>query len=103
MNTPRPTPSPAPAAPAAPGAAASTAPDGPAGVPANTPPAGATSAAEELPVPSPCVSVCRMDEATGLCEGCWRTLGEIAGWSAMDNAQRQAIWTRIEQRMGDEL
>ena len=29
-------------------------------------------------VPSPCISVCRMDEATGLCQGCWRTLGEIA-------------------------
>lgn len=58
---------------------------------------------EELPVLSPCVSVCRMDEASGLCEGCWRTLGEIAGWASMDNPQRKAIWERIEQRMGDSL
>ena len=30
------------------------------------------------PVPSPCISVCRMDERTGWCEGCLRTLAEIA-------------------------
>ena len=33
------------------------------------------------PVPSPCISVCRMDAASGLCEGCLRTLDEIAAWS----------------------
>ena len=32
------------------------------------------------PVPSPCISVCRMDAVTGWCEGCFRTLDEIAGW-----------------------
>ena len=26
------------------------------------------------PVPSPCTDVCRMDEASGWCEGCARTL-----------------------------
>ena len=30
-------------------------------------------------VPSPCVSVCRMDARRGLCIGCCRTLEEIAG------------------------
>ena len=29
-------------------------------------------------VPSPCIAVCRMDAATGWCEGCLRTLDEIA-------------------------
>lgn len=46
---------------------------------------------------SPCLSICRMDPA-GLCEGCFRTLDEIAAWSGLDGAQRLAIWERIEQR-----
>jgi uncharacterized protein len=51
------------------------------------------------PVPSPCVSVCRMDAATGWCTGCWRTLEEIAHWSAMDDPQRLQVWARVEQRI----
>ena len=51
-------------------------------------------------VPSPCVSVCRMDPASGLCEGCLRTIEEIAAWSALDDGGRRAVWRRIEQRVG---
>ncbi len=46
-------------------------------------------------VPSPCVSICRMDPATGLCAGCLRTIDEIAAWSVLDDAQRRAVWQRI--------
>ena len=49
-------------------------------------------------VPSPCVGVCRMSPTTGLCEGCWRTLDEIASWSRADDAQRLRIWAEIEAR-----
>lgn len=49
-------------------------------------------------VPSPCVGVCRMSPSTGLCEGCWRTLDEIAAWSRADDAQRLRIWAAIEAR-----
>jgi len=49
-------------------------------------------------VGSPCVSVCRMDPATGLCEGCLRTLGEIAGWSRMDDAARRRVWAALVER-----
>lgn len=49
-------------------------------------------------VPSPCVSVCRMDARRGLCVGCCRTLDEIAAWSQMDDAARRDVWRRIEQR-----
>ncbi|MFP5466217.1 MAG: DUF1289 domain-containing protein [Gammaproteobacteria bacterium] len=48
--------------------------------------------------PSPCVSICRMNATSGLCEGCFRTLEEIARWGAMDNGAREATWARIEQR-----
>jgi predicted Fe-S protein YdhL (DUF1289 family) len=50
------------------------------------------------PVRSPCMSVCRMDAASDLCEGCLRTLHEIGAWSDLDRAQRLAVWQRIEQR-----
>lgn len=42
-----------------------------------------------------------MDAATGWCAGCWRTLDEIARWSAMDDPQRLAVWARLEQRIHD--
>lgn len=47
---------------------------------------------------SPCNDVCRMDEASGWCQGCLRTLDEIAGWSAMDEQQRRSVWASLEAR-----
>ena len=49
-------------------------------------------------VPSPCISVCRMNKATDLCEGCFRTIDEIRQWSTSDDAAKRALWQRIEQR-----
>ena len=49
-------------------------------------------------VPSPCVQVCQIDQDTGECLGCGRTLDEIAGWSQYSNAQKQSIWDRLERR-----
>jgi predicted Fe-S protein YdhL (DUF1289 family) len=50
------------------------------------------------PVPSPCTSVCRIDEATGFCAGCLRTIDEIAAWSVLDDEQRRAVWDAIARR-----
>ena len=49
-------------------------------------------------VPSPCISVCRMDPASGLCEGCLRTIEEIAAWSGTDDATKRSVWRAIELR-----
>ncbi len=49
-------------------------------------------------VPSPCVGVCRMDAATGWCEGCFRSLDEIAAWSRADEADKRSVWARVESR-----
>jgi uncharacterized protein len=49
-------------------------------------------------VPSPCVSVCRMDAHTQWCEGCFRTLAEIAAWSRMDDAGKREVWRMIGER-----
>jgi uncharacterized protein len=49
-------------------------------------------------VPSPCISVCRVDAGSGLCDGCMRTLGEISAWSRLDRDAKRAVWRTIEQR-----
>jgi predicted Fe-S protein YdhL (DUF1289 family) len=49
-------------------------------------------------VPSPCISICRMDPSSGFCEGCLRTIDEIAAWSRMDDAGKRGIWRAIELR-----
>lgn len=50
-------------------------------------------------IPSPCISVCRMNARSGLCEGCFRTVEEIAAWSRADNEGKRATWKIIAQRM----
>ena len=48
--------------------------------------------------PSPCISVCRMDAGTGLCEGCFRTLDEVASWGMMADDDKRAVWRELVQR-----
>ena len=48
--------------------------------------------------PSPCISVCRLDEVNGRCTGCHRTLAEIGAWSRLDDAAKLQVWEAIEQR-----
>ena len=50
------------------------------------------------PVPSPCISVCRMDAVTGWCEGCFRTLDEIAGWGMASDVHKRAVWKLLLER-----
>ena len=50
-------------------------------------------------VPSPCISICRMNSRTDLCDGCFRTGGEIASWSGADDAAKRSLWAAILQRM----
>lgn len=53
---------------------------------------------DDGPVPSPCISVCRMNPATGLCEGCQRSIDEIAQWSSASEQARRGIWQEILRR-----
>ena len=47
---------------------------------------------------SPCISVCKLDAGSGLCNGCWRTRAEIAGWRSMDNDARREVLERLHER-----
>ena len=49
-------------------------------------------------VASPCTSVCTMDEATGLCIGCFRTLDEIAMWGVLPDDDKRAVWSALALR-----
>jgi predicted Fe-S protein YdhL (DUF1289 family) len=53
------------------------------------------------PAPSPCINVCHMDPQSGLCEGCLRSLDEIAQWGAANEEQRRAVWRAILRRKGE--
>lgn len=49
-------------------------------------------------VASPCTSVCRMDDATGLCEGCLRSIDEITVWSLLDDTEKRALLQTLAAR-----
>ena len=49
-------------------------------------------------IATPCVMVCTVDGASGLCLGCFRTLPEIATWSRMSDAERAKIMGELDGR-----
>lgn len=40
-----------------------------------------------------------MDEPSGLCAGCGRTLDEIALWSVLDDDDKRAVWALLPERL----
>lgn len=48
--------------------------------------------------PSPCISICRMNPQSGLCEGCLRTIDEIVAWGSASEAYKKAVWVEIRKR-----
>lgn len=48
-------------------------------------------------VPSPCVSLCRLDEQK-ICIGCFRHVEDIREWRSADDARRRVICEQARQR-----
>ena len=48
------------------------------------------------PIASPCRQICRMG-TDGRCDGCGRTLEEIAAWLLMTEKARQVVMERVKQ------
>jgi predicted Fe-S protein YdhL (DUF1289 family) len=49
-------------------------------------------------VESPCIDVCKMNPDTRLCEGCFRTLEEIAAWSQLSADEKRAVLEKLRSR-----
>jgi hypothetical protein len=49
-------------------------------------------------VDSPCIKVCVIDPGSGHCEGCGRSLEEIARWAGMTAAERRRIMAALAGR-----
>ena len=47
---------------------------------------------------SPCIKVCQMDPARGVCIGCCRTLDEIARWGGMEPREQEAVMAELPGR-----
>ena len=52
-------------------------------------------------VPSPCIGVCFIDPASGLCRGCYRSLEEIAGWLEMTSEGKLAVLEQLPARKAE--
>ena len=53
---------------------------------------------DDDPVTSPCISVCTVDKASGLCIGCLRTLKEIGAWRVMTPDEKRATVAACAER-----
>jgi predicted Fe-S protein YdhL (DUF1289 family) len=47
---------------------------------------------------SPCIKLCVIEPASGLCRGCRRSLAEIAIWPNLGNAEKQRILADLPNR-----
>jgi predicted Fe-S protein YdhL (DUF1289 family) len=43
---------------------------------------------------TPCVGICLLDR-DGYCEGCFRTVDEIAAWATLSDAERSRIMREV--------
>lgn len=48
--------------------------------------------------PSPCTRICTLDERTGWCLGCGRTIGEIMEWGQASDKRRREILALLPGR-----
>ncbi len=50
-------------------------------------------------IETPCVKVCTVDPAAGLCIGCGRTLTEIGDWTRYSDETRRRIMEELPGRL----
>ncbi len=49
-------------------------------------------------IASPCISVCQIDDATGCCIGCNRSMDEIRDWPILSAEEKTAVLARLAAR-----
>lgn len=58
---------------------------------------------KDAAVPSPCISVCKLDPDSRRCVGCTRTVEQIEAWMMLDDAERMAVWSSLAQQFDIDL
>jgi predicted Fe-S protein YdhL (DUF1289 family) len=48
---------------------------------------------------TPCEKICIVDQPSGLCRGCGRSLAEIGRWTSYSNAERTRIMAELPKRL----
>ena len=49
-------------------------------------------------VPSPCITVCQIDDKTGFCLGCFRNVDEIREWPILTADEKKQVLEAIDAR-----
>lgn len=49
-------------------------------------------------IETPCIKICQVNQKSGLCEGCKRTLEEISNWIYYSDEQRKKIIEELNKR-----
>lgn len=49
-------------------------------------------------IDSPCIGICTIDEANGLCQGCYRNIDEIKTWFEMSQLEKKSLLIVLEER-----
>ena len=50
-------------------------------------------------IETPCDKICILDDASGLCRGCGRTVDEIARWTTYNDAERARVMAQLPRRL----
>ena len=48
--------------------------------------------------PSPCNGICKIDQTTGYCIGCLRTLEEVVDWPMLSSREKREVIELIGKR-----
>lgn len=51
-----------------------------------------------MKVPSPCISVCAIEESSGFCKGCKRTVQEVSMWLYMSEEEKARVVAELPGR-----
>ncbi len=51
------------------------------------------------PIVSPCINLCIMDQPSGWCSGCGRTIDEIAFWTSGSAPWRDEVMAALPERL----
>jgi predicted Fe-S protein YdhL (DUF1289 family) len=49
-------------------------------------------------VKSPCINICKINNDSGLCIGCYRNVDEVSNWIHFTDKQKKIVISKIQKR-----